>query len=282
MQFDWQEYINNTEQFWQYTERFLQGLKKHNLTFNELAKCEIKSRTYMQKCIDASDVFLKNFDKNGGGGHIVHILSPVHADMVLNRLRESFGSENIWVCDTDTDETNLFEALSKPLSLSVQYGSQQYGLDFEKIYADELDCMTVLQDAVIKSCFGKAEEQSFYEQLKEALWLSQKDRLLEHIQDRQNMLKNMASKPTLTDQAVNNLTDSIRVYLECERKYPHTIANKMLGDCDEVLDSIADNMEDYIFTRKNLKIIQGNLKTIADNMQQAEVLKESPVLKKTR
>lgn len=279
MQFDWQEYINNTEKFWLITERFLQGLKKHDLPLNEMAKCEAQSRKYMQKCIESSDIFLRNFDKHGGGGTIIHILSPVHSKMIMNRLRETFGAENIWQFEaSDYNEAVLDDALS----LSIQYGSQQYSVDFDNVYADEMDCMSVLQDAVIKSHFAKGETQQFYNELKEALWLAQRDRLLEHIQMRQNMLKMMSSKPSFTDKAVGNLVDSIHVYLECQKRYPNTTAYRMLGECDDVLGSIAENMEDYVFVQKNLKTIQQNLSKISENMKEANNLASAPVLQKTR
>jgi len=280
MQFDWQEYINNTEQFWQTTEIFVRGLKSHKMPTNKLAFYEDKSRQYMQDCIRDSELFLKNFSKNGGGGKTIFILSPVEASTILTRLKESFGVQNIWLYDNKN--TNDIDRLEKDLSLSIQFCDKQYDIEFANVFADELDCMSVLQDAVVKAYFEKGIDRDFYTQLKDTLWLTQKDKLLAHIASRQQFLNKLNTEHTLTDDAVANLSQSIHVYLTCEKKFPNTTTHQALGACNEVLEAILEDMEEYTYLRKNAKALQKNLADIANNMRQDDVLESAQTLQMTR
>lgn len=265
MHFDWKEYVENLEKFWQTSEKFVFGLKNHNMSLPDMLKCENQSRMHMQYCIQASEVFLKNFDKNGGGGKMLNILCPVHAKMVLARLKESFGTENIWLFDKES--FNDSRSMHNGLNLSIQYGTDAHELSFATVYEDELDCLPVLQNAVIKSCVCKGKEQEFYIQLKDALWLAERDRLLVHVKMQQESLRGMDAKITNTDQTVGNLAVSIREYQKSVKQYPNTIAHKSLCQCDEVLDSIAEDMENYVYMRKNAKEMQYNLKQIYESLQ---------------
>ena len=268
MQFDWKEYVNNLEKFWQTSERFVFGLKNHNMSFSDMLKYENQSREHMQNCLEASEIFLKNFDKNGGDGKMINILCPVHAKMVLARLKECFGTENIWLYDKEN--FNDSRSMHNGLNLSIQYGADEHELFFATVYEDELDCIPVLQNAVVKSCVCKGREQEFFTQLKDALWLAERDRLLVHVKMQQESLKGMDSKTTNTDQTAGNLAVSIREYQKSVKQDPNTIAHKSLSQCDEVLDSIAEDIENYVYMRKNAKTMQNNLKQIYESMQNVE------------